>query len=175
MKRVAVVIGIILLAGLIAYPVFAHGPGWGGGRGHHMMGNRGPGPGYCWQYGGGYANVTPEQQSKLDELYQNFYNETNNLKNEIWSKSRELNTLLDSPDPDIEKAKALQKEISDLRSKMAEKRLDFQLETRKINPDARFGAGYGKGYGRHMRGYGPRAGMGYGKLMGGYGQGPCWN
>ena len=116
-----------------------------------------------------------------------------------------MNTLLNAPDPDAEKAKALQKEIIDLRGKMAEKRLDFRLEARKINPDARFGRGYGKGYGRHMKGYGPRAGMGYGRHMagygpradmgcgrhmkgygpragmgygrhmGGYGQGPCWN
>ena len=170
MKREAVVIGIILLAGLIAYPVFAHGPGWGWGRGHHMMGYWGTGPGYCWQHGGDYANVTPEQQSRLDELYQNFHNETNNLRNQIWSKSRDLNTLLDSPDPDIEKAKTLQREISDLKARMTDKRLELRIEERKTLPDA---PGYAWGYGRHRRGYGPD--KGYGWHMRGNGPGACWN
>jgi zinc resistance-associated protein len=110
----------------------------------------------------------------LDKLHQKFHDETAQLRNEIWTKSRELNTLLNSPNPDTEKAKALQKEISDLRAQLAEKRLNFKLEERKIVPEVRFGRGHGKGYyGHHMRGYGP--GMGYGHHMGGYGPGTCWN
>ncbi len=78
--------------------------------------------------------------------------------------------MLDSSTPDAEKATALQKEISDLKAKMAEKRLSYDLEVRKIAPDTqerRYGRGYGRGYGRSMMGEGPRTG--------GRGQGPCWN
>jgi zinc resistance-associated protein len=194
MKRLAVILGSVMLVAAIAYPVFAWGPGMGRGQGQGISDNRGGGPGSCWRYDRGYSNLTQEQQSALGQLNEKFFNETEPLRNEIRAKSDEMNTLLNAPDPDAEKAKALQKEIIDLRGKMAEKRLDFRLEARKINPDERFGRGYGKGYGRgygrhmkgygpragmgyerHMEGYGPRAGMGYGRHMGGYGQGPCWN
>ena len=178
MKKLTTVIGIILLAGLIAYPVFAHGPGWGWGKGHHMMGRWGGGPGYyCGQYQRGYENLTPEQQTKLDELNRNFFNETNTLRNELWAKSSELNLILNSPNPDTEKAKALQKEINDLKAQMAEKRLELDLEARKTVPDvprrSAWGYGHHRGaYGHHRGGYGPH--MGYGGQMGDYGPGGCW-
>ncbi len=170
MKKALTIVGTVLLVAAIAIPVLAYGPGWG--RGHHMMGDWKGGPGYCWQYGRGYGNLTGEQRSQLDKLSQKFYDETAQLRNEIWSKSAELNTLLNSSNPDAEKAKALQKEISDLKAKLAQKRIDFRLEARKIGPELRFGRGYGRGYSSHMRGYGP--GMGYGGHMGGYGPGACW-
>jgi len=60
------------------------------------------------------------------------------------------------PDPDREKVKALQKELSDLRAKIDEKRLNYELEARKIIPDDQRAGRYGRGYyGRHMGGYGP--------------------
>jgi zinc resistance-associated protein len=128
-----------------------------------MMGNWGGGPEYCYGSERGYGDVTKEQRSKLEELERKFYSETTDLRNEIWTKSAELNTLLNSPDPDLEKAKALQKEISELRARIDEKRLTYELEARKITPELRSSGGYGRGYGHHMGGFGP--GMGYG----------CWN
>jgi Spy/CpxP family protein refolding chaperone len=193
MKKVVMISGLILLAGLVAYPAFAFGPGsgWGG----PMMGNRGygggpmmgygygggpmmgyggyaGGPGSCWNYGRGYGNpgdgnLTEEQQKQLDDLNHKFFDETASLRNEIWQKTNELNVLLDSPNPDNEKAKALQKELSDLKAKMAEKRLTYDLEARKIAPDTRYARRWGGyGYG-HMMGWGPH--------MGGYGPGGYWN
>jgi len=180
MKKLLTLLGIVALVGAIAVPVLAHGPGWGGGR--HMGWGPGPGYGYCGDYGPGSGNLTDEQRTQLDTLNKKFFDETAQLRNEIWTKSRELNALLNSPNPDGEKARALQKEISDLRAKMAEKRLDFEIEERKVAPDTRYGQGYGQGYGRgwghHMGGYGPGWGyghhMGYGPHMGGYGPGTCW-
>ena len=83
--------------------------------------------------------------------------------------------MLNSSTPDLEKAKALQGEISDLRAKLDEERLSYELEARKITPEPRSGKGYGRGYyGHHMGGYGPH--MGYGRhMMGGYGPESCWN
>lgn len=80
------------------------------------------------------------------------------------ARSLELDDLLNSADPDIDRAKALQKEINDLRASMDEKRLSYELEARKVIPDGRIGRGYGRGCGDHMRGYGP--GMGTSRDMG---------
>ena len=55
MKKLVTVLGIIVLAGFIVYPVFAHGTGWGWGRGGHMMGYYGGGPEHCWEYGERYG------------------------------------------------------------------------------------------------------------------------
>jgi zinc resistance-associated protein len=80
--------------------------------------------------------------------------------------------LMNTSNPDLEKAKALQKEISDLRGKMGQERIKQFAEERKINPDARFGMGWGRG---GMKG-GGGMGMGCGRGMGrGPGGGPCWN
>jgi len=166
MKRLGTVLGITLLVAALAVPVFAWGPGWG--RGHHMMGYWDRDPGYSGQYDRGYGDLNEEQTNKLDQLDRKFYSETADLGDKIWSKSAELDTLLNSADPDLEKARALQKEINDLRAKLDEKRLNYELEARKVNPDTQFG----RGYGRHMWGQGP--GMGYGRHMGGYGPDACW-
>ena len=162
MRKILTILGAVVLVAAIAIPVLAHGPGWG--RGHRMMGYREGGPGYCWQYGRGYDRLTDEQRSQLDKLYQGFYDETAQLRDEIRAKFAELNTLLSSPNPDAEKAKAFQREISDLRAKIAQERINLELEERKIAPELRSGRGY---QGRHMRGHGH--GMGYGRHMGGYG------
>jgi zinc resistance-associated protein len=162
MKRITTIIGIIILAGAVAVPVMAWGPGWG--RGHHTMGTWGSGP----EYGrGDYGNLTSEQKSSLDSLDRKFYEETRELRDQIWTKSRELDSVLDSSNPDLDKAKGLQKEISDLRAKLDEKTVTYELEARKIVPDQRLGYGYGPMYGYHMGPYGHM--MGYGP------EGYCWN
>ena len=163
MKRLTTIIGILVLAGAVAVPVMAWGPRWGGG--HHMMGTWGSGS----EYGrGDYGNLTSEQKSSLDALDRKFYEETRELRDQIWSKSRELDNVLDNSNPDLDRAKGLQKEISDLRAKQDEKMVTYELEARKIAPDQRVGYGYSRGYGDHMGQYGGHM-MGYGQ--GGY----CWN
>jgi zinc resistance-associated protein len=204
MKKVGMISGLVLLAALVAYPVFARGPGWGGGPmmgyggygGGPMMGGGygggpmmgygggpmmgyggyGGGPGSCWNNGSGfgnpgygnpgYGNLTDDQEKQLDELNHKFFDETASLRNDIWKKANEFNALLDSPNPDVEKSKALQKELSDLKAKMAENRLNYDLEVRKIAPDTGYARRGRYGYG-HMMGWGPH--------MGGYGPGGGWN
>jgi Spy/CpxP family protein refolding chaperone len=157
MKRLFVLLGSVLLVSALAVPLLAHGPGFTGGP--HMMGPWGPDSGYCVQYERGYGNVTEEQQSTLQELDRKFYNETAPLRNDSMTMSDELNSLLSSANPDPEKAKTLQKSISELRGKMDEKRLAYTLEIRTIIPELRSRHRYG--WGRHHRkGYG--SGMGYG-------------
>ena len=170
MKKILTTLGMLFMVGILAAPVFAHR--WGKG-GYGARGGSGSGP--CWVEGG---DITESQQAELDKMHEKFVNDTADLREEIWKKSSELDTLIDSATPDANKVRALQKEISDLKAKMADKRVDFELEARKIAPDARFGQGSGRGYGQ---GYGRGYGMGrhYGPHHRGgrhYGQGygPCW-
>lgn len=171
MKRFIIALGVALLVGVVAIPVLAHGPGWG--RGHHGMGYWRGGPGSCWDYGKGKDSLSDEQRTQLENLDKKFYDEVAQVREDIWSKSAELDRLLNSTNPDKDKARALQKEISGLKAKMAQERLSYELEARKINPDARYGMGYGRGYGHHMGGYGGGM-MGRGWHKDGYGAGPCW-
>jgi Spy/CpxP family protein refolding chaperone len=164
MKKTLIIATILILAAALAAPVFAHGRYWG--RHAHQRGDWNSGPGYCWQDERGYASLTGEQRDQLEKLHQEFRDQNIQLRNEIRSKAAELNSVLNTANPDAEKAKALQQEISNLRAKMDRNRLDFELEAHKIAPDARFGRGYGKGYG---------PGMGYGRSKGSYGPGGCWN
>lgn len=169
MKKFLAVSGAALLVAALAFPAFGRGPGWGGGPG----GGWGGGPRYdCPNYyGAPQANLTDEQRNQLAELGKKYYDSTAQLRGQLWAKRGELQSLLSSPSPDPERAKALQKELSDLRAKMAQERLAYSLEERKINPDARFQSGHGRGQGRGM-GRGPG---GYGRSGGGYGRGACWN
>lgn len=170
MKRALVIVGSIFLITAMAYPVFAWGPGWG--RGHHRAGPYG-GPGYCWDEGPGYgAAIAPEERTQLEELNRKFYDETADLRGKIWSKRGEFHALMNSTDPDVEKANGLQRELNELRNQMAEKRLAHELEVRKVAPEAGTTRGYGRGYGPGKKGYGH--GPGYGWSRKGHGRGGCW-
>jgi zinc resistance-associated protein len=163
MNKLAIGIGILLAIGLVAIPVMDWGPHMGSWGGNHMMGYWGNGP----NYGRDAGNLTADQQSKLAALDRKFYEETRELRDQIWTKSGELDATLNSTTPDLEKAKALQKEISELRATLDDKRFNYELEVRKIIPDQQYGYGYGHMMGNY--GYGMGYGMGYGH--GGY----CWN
>lgn len=171
MNKIVTILGIILLVGAIAIPVLAHSPGEG--RGRHMMGDRGNRPGYSPEYGREYDRLTEDQRNQLDQLNRRSYDETAKLRNQLWEKSGELNTLLNSSNPDVDKARALQKEISELRAKLDQVRINFELEAKKITPDLRYGRGYGRGYGHQGGSYGHHMG-GYGHQGSGYGPETCW-
>jgi len=172
MKRALTVVGIMVLVAAIAIPVLAQGPGAGRGR---MMQGYGPGdPPNCPRHGAWDDKLTDEQRTQLDKLHQKFFDETAAVRSQMVAKRSELQILMNTSNPDLEKAKALQKEINDLRGKMGQERIKLFAEEKKINPDARFGMGYGRG---GMKGGGScGGGMGYGRGMGrGFGGGSCWN
>jgi Spy/CpxP family protein refolding chaperone len=137
MKKITITFGILLLAGALAMPVFAHGP-FGGGRGWS------DGPGYCWRDNPSSSDMTDEQRAELGKLEEAFYNETGKLKREIWDKSDQIRAAMavDSPDPG--KVKAIQAEVSQLKAKMAEYRIDYELKARSIAPKSEFARGYGR-------------------------------
>jgi zinc resistance-associated protein len=168
MKRLLAAAGIVTLVAALALPAMAQGPGWGRGR---MMQGYGPGGlGDEPRYGAWSEKLTDEQREQINKLQQKFYDDTAQLRSQIVAKRSELNILMSTSNPDIQKARALQKDLSDLNAKMAQERLNLQFEMQKINPDARFGMGYGRGM------WGPGRGMGgFGQGMGGYGPGMGWH
>ena len=147
--------------------------GWGhrGYGPHHrgMMGYQGDYGSPSGDYGpgrGGYPayNLSRDQIEKMEAQRQSFFEETEPLRQGIYEKEMALRSELAKQSPDTETARELQGEISDLQGQFDQKRLEHQMEMRKIAPDADRGyAGRGKG---------PRGG-GYGY---GYGRGPgaCW-
>ena len=151
MRRLVITLAIGLLITTLAAPVFARGRGWG--MGGHMGGFGGGGPGSCGQYDRGYGYQNPEERSQQDQRDEAFYRDTAEIRNQIRAKSAELDTLLNSPNPDLEKARSLQKDISELQAKMDEKRLNYELEARKSAPGGSYGRGYDRGYGPQMRGF----------------------
>jgi zinc resistance-associated protein len=164
MKRIMTVMASLLLVAALAVPAFSWGPRGGGRDSRDNMRGGYYGPG---QYSRGYEALTEEQRAKLADLDKKYFDETNKTRNDLIAKSAELDTVLGKADPDAAKAKELQNEISGLRSVLGEKRMEYQLEVRKIVPDAQYGRGYGRGYG---------AGRGYGRHMDrGFGPGACWN
>jgi zinc resistance-associated protein len=155
MKKLVITLTILGFVGALAAPVLAYR----GGKLAEWFG----GPGYCWQGYGPYSNLTDSQRAELGKIEQKFYNDTAKLREEIWTKSAELSTLLNTSNPDAAKVKAVQTEISDLRAKLDQQRLDFELETRKVAPNADEAPGYSGGYGwPHMMGgfHGPYGGYG---------------
>lgn len=99
----------------------------------------------------------------MDGLDQKFFNETGSLRGEIWSKRAELDGLLNSQNPDENKIRVLQKELSALKAQMAEKRLNYRLEARKTAPEGYYGGNAGR--------YSERSWS----SRGGRGGGGCWN
>jgi len=131
--------------------------GWGMGQGGFGY------PGYESNQGGqgygyGKGNLKEQDFEKLNTQRQKFYQETESLRFDINSKELEMRKELSKENPDVEKLKATQAEISGLVSQLDQKRLEFQLEARKIIPNAERG---------YAMGYGPRDG---GRGVGG----GCW-
>ena len=159
MKRLLSIAAVILLVGVIASPLMAQSPG-GGKGGSRIYGGRG-----YYEYGprGAYNDLTTGQRDQLDALHKKFYDETSQLRRDLRDKRIDLHDLLDTENPDIEKAKAIQSEISTIQGNMAQKRVEFMVEKQKIAPDARFG--FGRGFGHRL---------GFARNWGGYGPGSCW-
>ena len=172
MKKFMVVLCSIFLVTILAMVSFSWAHRWGSGGGH-MMGNWGENYSDRGEYSEGYRALTDEQKVKLEALDKKFYDETADLRNKMRTKSNELNTLLNSEDPDVVMAKSIQKEINDSSAELDLKGLEYQLEARKIVPDTGFSNGYGMGFGHHMWGGNPQ--MGFMRPMRGNGPGSCWN
>lgn len=85
--------------------------------------------------------MTREEIQKIEALDAAFFVSTKEIRREIYEKQARLNAELAVKVPDVKKAKALQKEISDLEAKLALEQIDYIIDLKKINPDAVRGMG----------------------------------
>lgn len=167
-KLIPIVAAMALLLIVFSPPVFA-------GRGADA-GQPGLRP---WCAG----NLSDEDQEVLSKERQAFFDETQDLRQDMYQKRLELQSELAKKSPDAQKATALQNDISKLTEELGQKRLDFILKMKKINPgigrvggwgtmdnDANWSYGIGH-HGRHMGRWGGY-GMGPGMMGPGYGMGP---
>jgi Spy/CpxP family protein refolding chaperone len=154
MRKLVVVLVLVAVVALGITYVYAQGPGYGRtGKGH-----------------GRWSSLTPEQNTKFQELRQKFNDETAQLRGTLLTKRLELQSLWTDPKADSKAIQEKEKELRSLQDQMRDKALQFKLEGRKgLTPEqlAQFGPGSGK---RHGLGGGGMMGPGYGRGLG-YGMG----
>ena len=168
--KIIVVVAIIGIVGFAATSFAGWGRGWGGG-------------GNCWNQGGEWrergsaapgsrGNLSDQDIDKLNQARQAFFEDTRELRETLNQKRLELRSEIAKQDPDVNKALALQKEVSDLQGRLDQKRIEQRIKMKQEHPDIFAGRNFGRGYG-HGYGYGPR-GKGMGRGFGSCG-GDCWN
>ena len=158
MKKTIVVLGLVALMFLGVAYAYAQGPGFG--PGHR--------PGWGQEK---WSSLTPEQQTKFQELRQKFNDETTQLRGAIFTKRLELQSLWTNPKADPKAILDKEKELGTLREQLREKAVRFKLEARNVlTPEqlAQFGPGWGMGSGSDR---GHRMGHGYKMDRGGKGPG----
>jgi hypothetical protein len=79
-------------------------------------------------------NLSEEQIKAIKEQQKTFFDATKDLRQGLYEKEAELMSILDKKAPDAEKAKAVQKDISDLKSQLHQKKIDHYVKMKKINP-----------------------------------------
>ncbi len=164
MKKTVVVLGLVAVMVLGVAYAFAQGPGQGAGPGRR--------PGWGQEK---WSSLTPEQQTKFQELRQKFNDETAQLRGTMLTKRLELQSLWRNPKADSKAILEKEKEFRSLQNQMKDKAVQLKLEARTIlTPEqlSQFGPGLGMGRGfggGHMMGGGHgmgRGGMGPGRGMG---------
>jgi len=153
-RKIIAILAVAAFVGFGSYAFADRGGGYGDrgyGHGYGMdYGRHGSGMGYGHRgYRDDEGDLTRDEIRQLDEAHAAFYKDTEELRYKLDDKEVDLYRELAGENPDKQKAAQLQKEISELRSKLDQKRLNHQIETRKIAPNA------GRGW---MRGYGSRGG-----------------
>ena len=151
MKNLTKIVIAIAIIGLVGYAATSFaGRGQGGGRGWGGGYCDGPGSGWAQKgnAGPGYqGNMSDEQVEKFNAERQAFFNDTSDLRQSIYQKQLELRSELAKKEVDEKKALSLQKEISDLKGQLAQKRTEHRIRMQKENPEFFSGGSYG--YGGH--------------------------
>ncbi|PKN08429.1 MAG: hypothetical protein CVU73_08275 [Deltaproteobacteria bacterium HGW-Deltaproteobacteria-8] len=133
--------------------------------------------GYGWG-GGGDTGISQEKFAAMQKLYNEHYQATAQLRQQLFAKHSELNAQLYSGKTDDKRVETLTKEIADLNAKLFADQVNLRKQLVKqglpVGGMGNGGMGYGGGgYGGMMNGgYGGGGGwggMGYGGMMnGGY-------
>ena len=177
MNKLAVILGIMVLSIGFAIPAYAMGGGMGGGggggMGGGMMDNFGSGLldwFQKWRTGSDYTHPPIDQRNEMEELEQRHSEDSAYLKYQITMKQKQLDAILNSSDPDIEKARAVNRDIRKLRAEADQEQRTYEFEADKMSQ------GYRSGNGSRWNPYGPSVGsgsrgMGYGGQMGDHSSG----
>jgi Spy/CpxP family protein refolding chaperone len=83
-------------------------------------------------HGHNLLNLTPDQRTKLKEIWDNFRKETVFLRNDLKVKKLELRALWTVPQPEKDKIVTKQKEIIEMSTQLKMKAIDTRLEARKV-------------------------------------------
>ena len=174
MKNLTKAIIVLTVIGVVGFAATSFA-GWG----------RGGGGGYCRGQGSGWAqrgfgragyqgNLSDAEIDKLNNERQAFFEDTRELRENLYQKELELRSEMAKQEPDAKKAVSLQKEISQLQGQLDQKRVEHRIKMQKENPEVFAGRGFGqgRGYGKG-RGYGMGPGYGMGRGFQGQGGG-CW-
>ena len=147
MKSFAKVVTVLAIAGIVGFAATSFA-GWGRGGGN--CGGQGSGWGQRGVAPSGYqGNLSEDQITRLDKERQAFFEETRNLRGNLYQKELELRSELAKAGPDAQKAGDLQAEVSNLTAQLHQKRIAHRIKMKKENPEFFAGRGYGKG-GRGM-------------------------
>jgi Spy/CpxP family protein refolding chaperone len=151
MKKVMMIVAMVALAAVVASPAMAY-------RG--MGARHGCGPGnvadVCAMRG---LDLTAEQMGKINALRAAHLNDVQPLRDQMFSKNRELRSLWLAATPDKEKILAFQKEAQGLRDQLTEKRTTYRFEVRKVLTPEQLAKVQAYGMGREMARMGGGPGM----------------
>jgi zinc resistance-associated protein len=154
---------LLLISGLVAILSFTTTAFAGWGRGGGGCGGQGYGYGQRGYGPQGYQdNLSDEEIAKLNEARKAFFEETSDLRDNLYQRKLELRAEMAKKNPDANRALSLQKEISDFQGQLAQKRIEHRLKMQKENPELFAGKGPRRGFG------GQGGGRGF------QGRGPCW-
>lgn len=114
-----------------------------------------------WGYGDGMwqqnaSPLTTEQQTAMQTIHNDYYNQTNALRQQLMSKRDEYNTLLSTSAPDSAKINAVAKEMSSLRQSLDALQVKRDMAMAQAGVPRGAGMGYGGCGGR-----GGHRGMGH--------------
>lgn len=178
MKKLAIIASIFLTVSTFTLSVYAMGGGMGGGMsggtgGNGIMSNFGSSLLdwlQKWRNGNESNHPVGRDRRQIEELDRQHYEDSAYLKYQIQMKEKELDALLKTTDPDIEKVRAIHKDIQELISLADQEQHNYELEAGKNSPEYRSDGSdnwysYGSPESRE------RGKMGYNRGMGGYGQG----
>lgn len=126
MKKILIVLGMVAFYFLTVTYV----PAQGMPRFHNPPGPANP-PCPRGEPGKG-PSLTPEQQTKFQELTLKFNEETAALKGSLLGKKLELQALWSNPKTEPNTIMVKEREMRDLQNQMDEKTLQHKLETRKL-------------------------------------------
>lgn len=147
MKKMMSVMGILLLVGVFALPMATLAQDTTAGKNTGRLSGTQRGRGMMGNAQNRTSSLTTEQQEQIEKLQKKFREDNAETIKELMTKRFDLNTILSSDNPDADKAKAVQKDISELNAKLAQERIDLHIELMKIAPDTKLGQGLGRGMG----------------------------